>query len=64
MLLIATAGRTKSATLRSALDHLAMAQSNIVGVVLNQVRETGPRYAGYGSYYNRAHEPVELVGRD
>ena len=50
--------------LRSALDHLAMAQSNVVGVVLNQVRETGTRYAGYGSYYNRAHEPVELVGRD
>ncbi len=64
VLLIATAGRTKSATLRSALDHLAMAQSNIVGVVLNQVRETGTRYAGYGSYYNRATEPVELVGRD
>jgi polysaccharide biosynthesis transport protein len=64
VLMIATSGRTKSATLRSALEHLAMAQSNIVGVVLNQVRDTGTRYAGYGSYYNRAHEPVELVGRD
>ncbi len=64
VLMIAASGRTKSGTLRSALDHLAMAQSTVVGVVLNQVRDSGTRYAGYGSYYNRAHEPVELVGRD
>jgi capsular exopolysaccharide synthesis family protein len=64
VLMIAASGHTKSGTLRSALDHLAMAQSSVVGVVLNQVRESGARYAGYGSYYNRAHEPVELVGRD
>jgi receptor protein-tyrosine kinase len=64
VLMVATAGRTKSATLRQALEHLVIAQAHVVGVVLNQVRDKASTYAGYGSHYYRAHEPVELIGRE
>jgi polysaccharide biosynthesis transport protein len=64
VLMVAASGRTKSATLRSAIEHLAMARSRVAGVVLNEVRESGTMYAAYGRPYGGAHEPVELVGRE
>jgi capsular exopolysaccharide synthesis family protein len=61
VLLVAVAGRTKPANLRTTVEQLLVTQATLAGVVLNQAKETS-MYEGYGYY--RALEPIEFAAHD
>lgn len=54
VILVSAAGMEKPATMRSALEKLAMSESRLLGIVLNRVGEDAEEFGGY-YYYGRAH---------